>query len=226
VNANTFASYSAAYPSGNPFNLPAGAASTATTQTAFTLSNGTQAIIYVPTGTAILGSQTQFSPNANSALSRESGRAAAWFSENRPFFNSGSFNARPFRLRASGTIVGGGTTATSVNATIAVYAVQTNVTTITSGTLVATFTPGTAALGNTKANWYVDVPFIWDSNSLILNAAGNYVMVIGGVVATAAAATAVTSAALTQLSFGLTYQFATSSTSNVCSMIELSLEQV
>jgi hypothetical protein len=222
MNANTFKSFSATYPSGHPFALAAGSASTATTQTAFTWTNGAQAIISVPTGTEILGSQTEFSPNANSALSRESGRAAAWFSENRPFFNSSSFNARPFRLRAFGTIQGGLTTTTLVSATFSIYAVQTTATVVTSGTAVAVATLG---VGGVKASWYVDFPMIWDSTSLLLQPIGNYSIQAGGVT-TATTGTAVTTVALTSLSFGMTYQFATSSTSNVCSAVEISLEQI
>jgi len=224
MNANTFASFSAAYPSGHPFNLPASITSTSSTETAFLLANGTQAIIYVPTGTEKLGSQTMFSPNANSALSRESGRSAAWFGENRPFFNSTSFNDRAFRVRASGIISGGGTTVTSIAGTISLYANQTNVTTVTSGTKTATVASG-AILGNVRANWYVEQNFIWDSTNLTLQALGNYTAQVGSAF-TATTAAAITSVALTQLSFGVTWTFATTSTSNAVQMVELSLEQI
>jgi hypothetical protein len=224
ANANTFKSFSASYPSGHPFFLPASFTTTSATETAFLLGNGTQAIIYMPTGTEILGSQTQVSPNANSAIPRESGRAAAWFSENRPFFNSTSFNDRAFKVRATGFISGGGTTLTSIAGTVSLYANQTNITTVTSGTKTATVASG-AILGAVKANWYVEQTFIWDSTSLVLQPVGNYMAQIGSAY-TATTAASITSVALTQLSFGVTWTFATTSTSNAVQMTELSLEVV
>jgi hypothetical protein len=224
LNSNTFASFSANYPSGHPFQLAASITTTTTTETAFLLANGAQAIIYLPTGTEKLGSQTMFSPNANPALTRESGRSAAWFGENRPFFNSTSFADRAFKVRASGWISGGGTTTTSIAGTISLYANQTNVTTVTSGTKAATIS-STATLGAARAAWYVDQTFIWDATNLILQPVGSYAAQIGSVTSAATSA-AITSAALTQLSFGLTWTFATTSTSNAVQMVELSIEQV
>jgi len=223
VNANTIKSFSANYPSGHPFFLPASITTTSATETAFLLGNGAQAIIYMPTGTEILGSQTEFSPGANAAILREGGRAAAWFGENRPFFTSTSFNDRAFTVRACGFISGGGTTTTSIAGTISLYANQTNVTTVTSGTKVATVASG-AVLGAARAAWYIEQQFQWDSTALILNAIGNYKAQIGSVY-TATTAAAITSVALTQLSFGLTWTFATTSTSNAVQMVELSVEQ-
>jgi hypothetical protein len=103
-----------------------------------------------------------------------------------------------------------------------VYAALTTATVVTSGTAVAVATLG---VGGVKASWYVDIPFIWDSTSLLLQPIGNY-SVQAGAVTTATTGTAVTTVALTSLSFGMTYQFATSSTSNVCSAVEISLEQI
>jgi hypothetical protein len=183
-----------------------------------------QAIINLPTGTEILGSQTEFSPNANAALSRESGRAAAWFSENRPFFNSSSFNDRAFKVRATGWISGGGTTTTSIAGTISLYVNQTNVTTVTSGTKTATVASG-AILGAARANWYIEQTFVWDSTSLILQPVGNYMAQCGSAY-TATTAAAITSVALTQLSAGITWTSATTASSNAVQMVELSLEVV
>ena len=232
MNSNTFASFSATYPSGHPFQLAASITTTTSSETAFLLSNGAQAILHVPTGTEILGSQTMFSTNANGALSRESGRAAAWFGENRPFFNSASFNDRPFTVRAMGWISGGGTTTTSIAGTVSLYANQTNVTTVTSGTKVATVASG-AILGATRAAWYIEQDFVWDSTSLLLQPLGAYWAQIGTqytaltqTTTTSATNAAITSVALTQLSFGVTWTFATTSTSNAVQMVELSIEQV
>jgi hypothetical protein len=224
LNSNTFNSFSATYPSGHPFQLAASITTTTSSETAFLLANGAQAIIYVPTGTAISGSMTPFSPNANPALSREGGRSAAWFGENRPFFNSTSFADRAFRVRATGWISGGGTTTTSIAGTVSLYANQTNVTTVTSGTKTATIASG-AVLGAARAAWYIDQSFIWDATALTLWPLGNYTAQIGAVT-TATTGAAITSVALTQLSFGLTWTFATTSTSNAVQAVELSIEQV
>lgn len=225
MNTNTFKSYSSAYPSGHPFALPASSTTTSITQTAFVLSNGNQAVIQAPQGTEILGSQTQMDPNANAALTREGGRSAAWFGENRPFFNSTSFSGRAFRMRATGVIAGGGTTLTSIAATIAIYAACTQLTTVTSGTNVASLSSG-AILGNTSANWYADATFLWDATSQTLNTIGNYTMKVGSASTVTTYSTLITGVTIANLAFGATYQFATSSTSNSVGMVELCLEQV
>ena len=223
MNANTFKSFSQSYPSGHPFALPANFTTTSSTETAFLLSNGQPAVISVPTGTEILGSQTQFSPNANPALLRESGRSAAWFGENRPFFNSGSFNNRPFVLRAEGFISGGGTTLTSISASINIYAALTQASTVTSGTKIANVAI-TGGIGGTNANWMLEIPLMWDTTSQQLN--GQKYGFVGSLLTLAGAGTtAVTSLALTSLNFGLTWTFATTSTSNTIGLVELSLDQ-
>jgi len=222
ANANTFASFSSAYPSGHPFNLPASFTTTSATETAFLLSNGTQAIIHVPTGTEILGSQTLFSPNANAAIAREGGRSAAWFGENRPFFNSTSFSSKAFKVRATGYIAGGLTTATLVSATVALYAAITNTATVTTGTKIASTQLG---LGGAKASWWIDTTWIWDPTSQNLQLLGNAALQIGAST-TATTLAAITSLALSSVNFGVTYTFATSSTSNTVGMTELSIEQV
>jgi hypothetical protein len=225
MNSDTFASFSAAYPSGHPFSLPAAFTTTSATQTAFLLSNGNQAVIQVPQGTEILGAQTPFSINANSVYSAESGRAGKWLGETRPFFNSNSFNNRPFRVRAVGQIVGGGTTATSIAATLVLYAALTNTATVTSGTAIATVGSG-AVLGNVSANWLIECELMWDSVSQSLSGYKTAFFGNTTVGTYAASATSVTSVTIANLNFGLTWQFATTSTSNKIGMVELSLEQV
>lgn len=224
MNSNTFKSFSQSYPSGHPFALPANFTTTSSTETQFLLSNGQPAVISVPTGTEILGSQTPLDPNANAALTRESGRAAAWFGENRPFFNSGSFSNRPFCLRAIGYISGGGTTLTSISASVAVYAALTQASTVTSGTKIANVAV-TGGVGAATANWMIEIPLMWDATSQQLD--GQQYGFVGSLLTLAGAkTTAVTSLALTSLNFGLTWVFATTSTSNTIGLVELSLEQI
>lgn len=226
MNSDTFASFSAAYPSGHPFALPAAFTTTSATETQFLLTNGQPAVIAVPQGNEILGAQTPFSPNANSVYSAESGRAGKWLGETRPFFNSGSFNNRAFRLRAEGFIAGGGTTLTSISATIAIYAALTQASTVTSGTKIASVAI-TGGIGNAKANWIIDSTMLWDSVSQLLNGTRNVMFGVPGLVTAAGAAnTTVASLALSSLNFGLTWIFATTSTSNTVGLTELSLEQV
>jgi|SRR5580658_5719228 hypothetical protein len=224
MNSDTFASFSATYPSGHPFNLPAAITTTTTTETAFLLGNGTQAIIHVPVGTEILGAQTPFSVNANPVYSAESGRAGKWLGETRPFFNSSSFNNRGFRLRAMGYIAGGGTTLTSISASINIYAGITGAT-VTAGTEIANVAI-TGGVGNSKANWLLECNLMWDSVTQQLN--GFRSGFIGNLLTSASVASAVTpvaSLALTSLAFGFTYVFATTSTANTVGLTELSLDQ-
>lgn len=224
MNANTFKCFSQLYPSGSPFSLPANFTTTSSTETAFLLTNGQPAVVSVPTGTEILGAQAPLDPNANQAISRESGRAAAWFGENRPFFNSSSFNNQPFCLRAIGYVSGGGTTLTSISASINIYANLTQATTVTSGTKIANVAI-TGGVGGTAANWMIELPMLWDSTSQVLD--GQQFGFVGSLLTLAGAKiTSVTSVALTSLSFGITWTFATTSTSNTIGLVELSLEKV
>lgn len=224
ANANTIACFSNAYPSGHPFALPAAFTTTSATETAFLLVNGgqAQAVIQIPQGTEILGAQTPFSVNSNAAIIGEDTSVSGGFpGENRPFFNSGSFNGRGFRLRAFGTIAGGGTTITSIAGTISLYAALTQLTTVTSGTKIATIASG-AILGNVKANWLLDVALLWDNTSQTLNT--KYEARINAVT-TATTAAALTSVTIANLNFGLTWTFATTSTSNSVGLVELCLER-
>jgi hypothetical protein len=226
MNTDTFASFSASYPSGHPFNLPASITTTSATETAFLLGNGTQAIIKVPVGTEILGSQTPFSPNANTGYSAESGRPVAkWLGESRPFFNTSSFNNRGFRLRAFGYIAGGLTTLTLISATINIYAALTTATVVTSGTKISSVAI-TGGVGGATANWLMTCEMMWDSVSQQLN--GSRSGFVGSLLTSssvAGALTSVASLALTSLTFGVTWLFGTTSTANAVGLTELSLEQ-
>jgi len=200
VNANTFASFSQTYPSGHPFALPANFTTTTSSETQFKLSNGNAAVISIPKGNEVLGSQAPFSGQANNAFSIESGRAAIGF------------------------ISGGGTTLTSISATIALYAALTQATTVTSGTKIASMGV-TGGIGNQAANWMADVTLTFQSANTILDGRSSFS--VGSLLTGAnAAVTAITTANLTSLNFGLTWTFATTSTSNTIGLVELSLEQV
>jgi len=223
MNSNTIKSFSQSYPTGSAFALPASFTTTSSTETAFLLSNGSPAIITLPQGTEILGSQSPMDPNANQSKVFGSGRSAAWAGETAPYFNASSFNGRPFRVRASGVVTGGGTTATSIAATIAVYAG--NITTVTSGTKFATLSSG-ATLGNVSAHWAYEGTYLWDSLSSTLTAVGLQILSFGTAQTAATTTTVVASANLTSCAVGLTWTFATTSTSNAVQMIELSIEQV
>lgn len=224
MNSNTFKSLSASYPSGHPFILPAAFTTTTTTETAFLLGNSTPAVVSLPTGTEIMGAQTPLSPNANASQTGDN--VASWLSECRPFFNTGSFDNRPFKLRASGIIVGGLTTLTLVSASINIYAALTQATTVTSGTKIANVAI-TGGVGGASANWMLELTMQWDSVSQIL--AGSRSGFVSSLLTSGSVGTnltAVTSLALTSINFGFTYVFATSSTANKVGLVELSLEQV
>lgn len=227
MNSNTFKSFSAAYPSGHAFALPAAITTTTSSETAFLLSNGLQAVITVPKGNEILGSQTPFDPNANTAKTSGSGRSAMWMGETAPYFNASSFNNRPFRLRAFGYISGGGTTLTSTSASVTFYGAVTNTATVTSGTAMATFA-FTGGVGAANANWMIDCSLLWDSVTGIIGGTKSFSANGTGIAITSAGAALTTAAAtnVTSLAFGLTWVFATTSTSNTIGLTELSLEQM
>jgi hypothetical protein len=228
MNSDTFACFSSLYPTGHPFALPASITTTTTTETAFLLANGNPAVINLPTGKEILGSQTPFSPNANATYAAESGRAGKWLGETRPFFNSSSFNNRPFRLRASGFIAGGGTTLTSIAASINVYASLTTATVVTSGTKIAGVAI-TGGIGNTSANWMVEMILQWDSVSQILSGFRNTFvgnLLTAGNQSGLTLTNSISGITLTSINFGATWVFATTSTANTVGLVELALEMV
>lgn len=106
MNANTIASVGQQFPTNHPFYV-AGltAAQMATTIIGFSYANTTGvAFLKLPSQAAILGSQTMGDVNVNPALlnSKQPGVSR---NASAPYFNSGSFDGKPFVVRAvfSGT---------------------------------------------------------------------------------------------------------------------------
>lgn len=232
MNANTLSLFSNAYVSGNPFALPASFTTTSATETQFLLANGQPAILGIPVGNEKQGSFTPRNPFANAALLGSRRPTGRWTGELNPIFTSESFNNRPFKLRAVGQITGGGTTLTSVAAVLKAYVGSS--TTVTSGTAfassVATGSSNTN-VGAITANWMLEAELLWDSVSQTVN--GTYSWAIGNTYATSTtgvpvkAITAITSlTSVTNLVFGLTWTFATTSTSNAISLVQLETEQL
>lgn len=89
------------YASTHPF-APAVLTLTSTTDTTVKFANTTgAAIVAVPLQGAILGSSTPSDPNANPAVLVGSGRPGAGYRGAPPYFNSGSFDGRPFTVTAN-----------------------------------------------------------------------------------------------------------------------------
>jgi hypothetical protein len=216
-NLNSFSVRDTFYGTGSAFKLPAAFTTTTTTETAFLLSNTAVAAISIPTGTAIAGSTANDSPSGNAASLGITSRLQNIRGNNqRPYFTADQFDGRPFRIKASGYVSGGGTTLTSVTAALALYLGSS----ATLGSDTAIAKPTAFNIGNNQGNWYFDAKLLWDSTSQTLSGAyqfnGNNVQNITNVLITQQ-----TSIALTSLSFVMSYSFATSSTSNTISLRSL-----
>jgi hypothetical protein len=176
------------------------------------------AVIGVPSQTAIVGNSSPLDPNVNAALQKDQGgRAGNYIGQTRPYFTSGSFDGRGFRLRLMGKFV------TSAAAGGAAHAF--NIywgSTVTAANKIAAGLTGTAlAAGN--YNFVVEVTCLWDSVSQVLvgeywaNSGGNYVSRTG--LTNSASPTTYTA-----LTFSASFKF-NSGAANSITPVEFSIEQ-
>lgn len=194
-----------------------------TTETLVTMGTDTvgttvTATIGVPSQTAIIGDSSPLDPNVNAALLKDQyGRAGNYIGQSRPYFTSGSFDGRGFRLRFVSKFV------TSAAAGGAAHAF--NIywgSTVTAANKVAAGLTGTALAAGTY-NVIVEVTCLWDSASQVLtgeywaNTGANYVSRTG-LTNTASPTT------YTALSFCASYKF-NSGAANTVTPVEFSIEQ-
>lgn len=198
------------YDTNSAFKLAATATTTTTSETIFLLANTQPAVLTIPTGTAIVGSVANDSASGSSSITGYTSRQQNIQGNNqRPYFTATQFDGRPFRIRASGYVSGGGTTLTSVTAAISLLLGSSA--TVGSDTKIAA--PTAFNIGNNQGNWYLEARCLWDSVSQTLNGTysfnGNNVQNITNTLLTQQ-----TSITIASLNFVLSYTFATSSTAN------------
>lgn len=241
MNASTVASIGNLYPSNHVFNVAnLTATQLGTTVIGFSFAvSGNIAAVAVP-GSGILGSVTPFEPETNAAIAGGFGSQLLGRSRSgRPYFNSNSFNSRPFLVRAvfnaSLTAAGGGATTVQFN----LY----QGTSATLGSDVAIGNTGSAvsisATNPAFLNAMIEAELQWDSTSQALT--GIYNAFIGGSVNTGSTATihqVVTPAAITNgpvtgitSAAGLSFIPActigtTAAASGTATCVELSIEQL
>lgn len=242
MNANTVTSIGSLYPSAHVFNVaPQTAAQLGTTARAFLFTgSGTVATTAVPSGSAILGSVTPFDPESNASLASPFGSQLVGRSRaGRPYFNSGSFDGRPFIVRA---VLQASLTAAGGGATTVLFALLNGTSaTLGSDTVIAN-TGAAVSIAATKVSFLsatVEAYLQWDSTSQALH--GEYTSWIGGSVDTSGAATihqvvqpvALLNAPVTGITAASGLSFLASCTigttaanAGTVSLVELSIEQL
>jgi hypothetical protein len=168
MNHETVALLRSDYPTGHPFQTVT-LTLAATTETSVKLSNGNVAIVAVPSQTAIIGSSTPMSPNANPAnLADVYGSPSdRRYLAGRPYFSSTAFDGgRPFRVRWVGrgsAVANGGNTLT-----LRIYQGTTGAVVGTAGNVIA----ATSAIGTTgtaNLTFMIEATVNWDSTQQTLN---------------------------------------------------------
>ncbi len=191
MNFNTFACFRSDYPTGHPFQI-ATLTLASTTETAVSFSNTNAAIIAVPSQTAIVGSATPLSGNANAALLADVGGAMSDRRglASRPYFNSTSFDLdRPFTFR----ICGQGAAVTGAGNTLTLQVYQGTSTSVvgTAGNVVAT--TGAVAMATTHPfGFLMEVHMGWDVVSQALYGTYQGAVLYNSVTQTTIARTALT----------------------------------
>lgn len=157
------------------------------------------AILAVPGQTAIVGAQTPLSPNSNPTIIGQGTQPyGPYEGSNAPFYNSGSFDGRPFRIRITGT-------ATSAAAASQTLQFKLYLGTSKAGTSLIAL-PAAAFTGVATAGTYsflLDATFLWDSTSQLLN--GYATINIGNVTSTNVAITQATAVTLANLQFNASF---------------------
>lgn len=142
----------------------------AVTETAFkvntdTTASGATAFLTIPSGTAILGTNTSFDPSGNSSLiGNQLGRISSLDNGAAPFVNSGTFDlSRPFQVR----LVGSGSAAANAGNTLLLKLYQGTSATLASDTLMSGLSP-LATASAARFNFMLSAYCFWDSTSQVL----------------------------------------------------------
>jgi len=196
----------------------------ATAETIFTMGSdagsGVNAFIQIPQQSAIVGSNAPLDPNANSSFTIDQLGAGGDYRllRGRPYFNSGSFDGRAFRVRVTGRLL---TSAAANTVTVKLYQ---NTTAALGGT--ALISAASASLGNAVAgNFLVEAGLIWDSASQKLFGEA-YGIVAGNYTArTTVSAGGISVTTPANLLFVASITFSTGA-ANTCTPIEFGAEQV
>jgi len=155
------------------------------------------AVISVPQQTAVVGANTPFSPNANPAIIGFGSQAYGPIEGGQaPFYNSGSFDGRPFKIRLAGTV----TSATAASQTI-LFTLYLG--TSKSGTALKATTAFTGVATAGTYPFYLDATVIWDSVSQTVN--GYIGSDIGNTLVANAAFTQATGVTLANLNFNFSF---------------------
>lgn len=165
-NTNSIAGFSQSGTSRNQWPTQTVATATETALLLNTDSGTTTGFVVVPTGGKILGAQTKFDINANSAITTRSGREYGLPSgESNDQFSSSSWDGRPFRVRIAGVGNAGANGAQS----LIVNLYQGTSATLGSDNLVGTTGSALAAVAGGAFNYLVEATCLWDPTSQILS---------------------------------------------------------
>ncbi len=219
-----------AFQGGTGRNQLAALTGLSTTETIFTVNtdSGTAvgAAFQIPTGSEKVGSSSPLDPNANPAFSSNNYGASVDFRNMRgaPYFNSGSFSGRGFRLRASGLFTNG-TTLTGGTAYQFNICENSSVATASENILTPGLTATTVAAGS--YNFLLEATLIWDATSGFL--AGESFYIVSGPAATTtyarAAINPISIATLSSVYFFCTTKFS-NGTTNTVTPTEFSMESL
>lgn len=232
MNSDTCSLIRSDFASTHPF-APAALSLTSTTETVMSFANTTgPAIVSVPSQTAIVGSSTPFDPNANPAvLSGNLGRPSNYRGAG-PFFNSGAFDGRGFRVAAQFKFqvvsAAGGASVWTPSLYLGTSA------TVGSDALIFAATGISVPASHTaNGSGVILVDLIWDSVSGLISGAGYSIVqafdvtaagAITSVLKSPAVTTARAAAAVANLNFLTTITIATTApTSSSTTMTELSI---
>jgi hypothetical protein len=121
------------------------------------------AVLSIPQQGAIVGATTPISQNANPAIIGQGSQAYGPIEGGQaPFYNSGSFDGRPFRIRLSGSV----TSATAASQTI-LFTLYLG--TSKSGTALKATTAFTGVATAGTYPFFLDATLLWDSVSQTVN---------------------------------------------------------
>jgi hypothetical protein len=155
------------------------------------------AVLTVPQQGAVVGANTPISPNANPSIIGFGSQAYGPIEGSQaPFYNSGSFDGRPFRIRLAGSV----TSATAASQTI-LFTLYLGTTKAGTALKATTAFAGVAAAGTYP--FYLDATVLWDSVSQTVN--GYIGSDIGNTLVANAAFTQATAVTLANLNFNFSF---------------------
>ena len=227
MNSDSFRVLRNDYPTGHPYQLQTAAYNITGTETVFLLQNGTPAVLFMPLQTDILGSSTPMDPSAGAALSADvlGGESDFRGLRGRPYFHSGSFDGRGFRIRVTGnaSVVQGGT---ATNVILTLY-MGTSATVGSDTAINATTTSGNViALSSTITGPFIaEWTLLWDSTQQKITGE-SWIQYCGGTTGYGGRAgfASVAQAAYSGLNFVVSQKFTTAPTSSAIVVRELSME--